>query len=80
VVSNASAVTVGAGLVASGLNIAAVTLEVTDDSQTSERVDAIGACMQETSGQIQVIKANLQSIISLLQMPPGKRPGYQENR
>lgn len=76
VFTNYSAVCAIPGLIQSGLQIAAVVLEVKDDSQTSERIDAIGECMQETSGQVQAMKANLHKVIYFLKTPPGKRGGY----
>jgi len=74
--TNYSAVCVIPGLIQSGLQITALTLEATDDSQTAERLDAIGLCVNETGDQIQEMKASLQNLIELLLSAPGKRTGY----
>lgn len=76
VFSNYSALCAIPGLVASGLQIAATTLEVKDDSQSAERLDAIGLCVHESGDQIQEIKASLQDVIDFLLLPPGKREGF----
>ena len=64
------------GLIQSGFQIAAVVLENADDLSTSERVDAIGDCVQESGAMIQAIEEGLEEVIQLLETPPGRRPGY----
>lgn len=76
VISNLSSLCLIPGTIQNALQIAATTLEVKDDSQTAERVDAIGLCVYETGNQIQEINATLNDVIELLLSAPGKREGY----
>lgn len=64
------------GLAANGVLLTATVIELRDDIETAERVDAIGACAQSTGEQIQEIKVLAQEVIDLLKLPPGQRPGY----
>ena len=75
-ISNYAALCAIPGLIQSGFQIAAVVLENSDDSSTSERVDAIGNCVQESGAMVQAIKEAMQEVIQLLETPPGRRPGY----
>jgi hypothetical protein len=77
--ANYSALCAIPGVVQSGLQIAAHTLEVADDSETAERIDATAACMVESAGQGQEVLTNLKIVIELLRTPPGHRPGYPDS-
>lgn len=76
VISNLSSLCLIPGTIQNALQIASITLEVKDDSQTAERLDAIGMCVHETGDQIQQIKTTLEEVIGLLLSAPGKRDGY----
>ena len=73
---NYSALCAIPGLIQSGFQIAAVVLENSDDSRTSERMDALGLCVQESAGKIEAIKTSVEQVIELLKTPPGQRAGY----
>jgi len=64
------------GLIASGLDITASWLEVVDDSETADRLDATGACLHELGGEIEEVKALTQQVIEILLLPHGQRPGF----
>jgi hypothetical protein len=70
---NASSACVAPTLVAEGLNVLATTLEVIDDGETAERLDAMGACVQKTGGEIQEVRALVERLIYLLEQPQGQR-------
>jgi hypothetical protein len=76
VISNLSSLCLIPGTIQNGLQIAATTLEVKDDSQTAERLDAIGMCVHETGDKIQQVKTTLEDVIELLLSAPGKREAY----
>lgn len=60
-------------LVAEGLNVLATTFEVIDGGETAERLDAMGACVQKTGGEIQEVRALVERLLELLEKPPGQR-------
>jgi hypothetical protein len=64
------------GIAANGVLLAATAVELRDDIETAERVDAIAGCTQSLGGEVQEVKALVQEIVKLLQMPPGQRPGF----
>jgi len=66
------------GLAANGVLLTATAVELRDDLETAERVDAIGGCAQSTGGEIGEARALAQEIIDLLRMPPGRRLGYPQ--
>jgi hypothetical protein len=70
---NASSACVAPTLVAEGLNILAVTLEVIDDGETAERLDATAACIQKTGGEVQEVRALVERLVDLLERPQGQR-------
>jgi hypothetical protein len=64
------------GLAANGVGIIAAMVEVLDDSETGERLDATAACAQEMGGEIQEVRALVEHATELLLTPQGRRPGF----
>ena len=64
------------GLIANGLEAAAVFMETHDDARSSARLDATAACVSESSDQLQTITTSLEGVVNLLRQPPGQRQDY----
>lgn len=66
------------GLAANSVSIIAELLEVIDDSETADRLDATALCAQDTSDQIHEVNALVELTKKLLRQPQGQREGFQE--
>lgn len=66
------------GLAANGVSIVAQMLEVVDDSETADRVDATALCAQDTGDQVNQLNELVELTKYLLQQPQGQRGGFQE--
>ena len=64
------------GLIANGLEAAAVYMETKDDARSSARLDATAACVSESGDQLQTITTSLEGVVNLLRQPPGQRQDY----
>ena len=64
------------GIIANGLEAAAVFMETRDDSRSSARLDATAACVSESGDQLQTITTSLEGVVNLLRQPPGQRQDY----
>lgn len=64
------------GLIANGLEAAAVFMETNDDSRSATRLDATAACVSESGDQLQTITTSLEGVVNLLRQPPGQRQDY----
>ena len=64
------------GLIANGLEAAAVFMETRDDSRSATRLDATAACVSESGDQLQTITTSLEGVVNLLRQPPGQRQDY----
>ena len=64
------------GLAANGVQIIANMVEVVDDSETAERVDAMARCVSQSHGEIQAIDTMTETAIELLNQAYGQRPGF----
>ena len=64
------------GLIANGLEAAAVFMETRDDARSSARLDATAACVSESGDQLQTITTSLEGVVNLLRQPPGQRQDY----
>ena len=64
------------GLAANGVSLAATIVELRDDLETAERLDATAACAQQAGGDVVEVKAMLERAVELLQLPPGQRPSF----
>ena len=67
------------GLIANGLEAAAVYMETKDDARSSARLDATAACVSESGDQLQTITTSLEGVVNLLRQPPGQRQDYPLN-
>jgi len=65
------------GLAANGVSTIAQMLEVIDDSESADRLDATALCAQDTSGQVNEANALVETALELLLQPQGQRDGFQ---
>jgi hypothetical protein len=61
------------GLAANGVMTIANMVEVLDDSETADRVDAAALCAAETGGNATKVSESVQQVKKLLLQPQGKR-------
>lgn len=64
------------GLGANGVQIISDMIEVVDDSETADRVDATALCATELGDDIQELDALTRTAIKLLLQARGRRPGF----
>ena len=65
------------GIAANGVSIISELLEVIDDSETADRIDATALCVQDTGDQVQEVNKLVELTKHLLQQPQGQREGFQ---
>jgi hypothetical protein len=65
------------GLAANGVSIVAELLEVIDDSETADRLDATALCAQDTGDQVDQVNELVELTEYLLRQPQGQRGGFQ---
>jgi hypothetical protein len=65
------------GLAANGVSIIAELLEVIDDSETADRLDATAQCAQDTGEQVDQVNKLVEQVKYLLLQPQGQRSGFQ---
>lgn len=65
------------GIAANGVSIISELLEVIDDSETADLVDATALCAQDTGDQVQEVNKLVELTKYLLQQPQGQREGFQ---
>jgi hypothetical protein len=64
------------GLAANTVSTIASLVEVVDDSETAERLDATALCAKSLGDEIEAVNELVETTLLLLRQPQGRRPGF----